>query len=415
MLRLSDKGKHELRIICSFRIIFSFILSLIIGGVVGLAGTGSSISIKESVSFAFSNAARQTDNNKITIISCSSEIKQREEYLDLYFKSLSIWSGFIDKSSFSFFPGFFANAPSDYHYSSNELFGTDKPISLLPSATNTIYENNGLYIHEVWNLNMMFDANVIAGNDDVKYSNFCYIPESSAKRILINKGIQDPTMDDYRSLLGNPVSIDYFDENGHQSLSWIAANIFYEDSNYDFYKDVIGFFIPCYYLNLPSFSSPSVAIGFGRSMFLCDEQIKNLLNLKNNFGDQNYFLSDSDHSLVNNFNYLSLLDAYEHQGFKPLTIILASLFMVVLLSAFNCLFLKRYKSKYILFAALFSVFIACLISWLFALLLPSFYSFSSALLIFVSVFSNLIPYVVFKFILISPRIKGLALYDAYKI
>lgn len=417
MFRLSDIGKYRLRKISSCKIFFSIILNLFVGGIAGFIGTFASTSVQESVSSIFAEAASNTYDKKINFISTSVNFFDKSDFIKLYDFAIQKQRDIYDTRIFSFFPGYFSNSASNdlYHYSSVDIFGSDKPISLLPSFTNSINISNGSYKHEIWDLNMIFDGNVTTSSDGIDTTNFCYISKSSAERMLWNDGIDYPSLEDFKSLTGRSIAVNYTSPSGSENLYWTISNIFYEDDTYIYYKNIIGDFIPCFYLNLPTYSYPSIAIGFGYSSFSCSEQIENYLDLVHFAGNQSLTLIGYNQNIVTESNFEPLLEDYSQRGISQNYIVLMCSIFILLTIILDSLLFRNISCKTILICAMSLLFLSSLISWISILLSENFYSFSALLMILVSTISQTIVGFGFFIIRKNPHYRGRLLYEIFKV
>ena len=388
---------------------FSFSIAL------GVASSASSLSVKEEVSSVFANAAQKSAAKKISVISTSTKIGDRSAYVELFNFARTKMLNSIDLAAFSFFPGYFSNSEaSEYWYSSRSLFGSDEHISLLPSPLNSIIDVEGRFQHEIWYLEMMFNANAVNSIDGINATNFCYIPESAAKRVLEKSGIDDPTRSDYESLLGTSIEIDFCENSNVQTLFWTVANIFLEEEWYGVYENMFGIFLPCY-LGLPTFSCPSISVGFGHSAFVCDSQIKNLLSLEEKFGTQALNIFPYDERLISNSDLTILLDKYVNGGFDYKVVLICYLFAVTILTVVVTMILRRLSSRFILLSGACATILSCLASWIFIFSLSSFSSFSSGIMIFASFPPFLISLLLLNILIIFKPNKTITFYDSFKI
>ena len=415
MIGLSDKGKYFFIKFLSFPILFSILLSLSFSMALGIASSYSSVSVKEEVSSAFAEAAQKSAAKKISVISTSIKIDDRSTYIELFNYARTEMLNSVDLETFSFFPGYFSNSgASESWYSSRSLFGSDEHISLLPAPINSIIDVDGHLQHEVWYLEMMFNANVVSNIDGLNATNFCYLPESAAKRLLERSGIDDPMRSDYESLLGTSIEIDFCENSNVQTYFWTVANIFLEEGWFDVYKNMFGNFLPCY-LGLPSFSCPSIAVGFGHSAFACDSQLKNLLGLDDKFGEQALNLAPYDEMFIDNFDLSLLLDKYVSGGFDYKLVLMCYLLVIIVLTIIVTTLLRRLDLRFILWSGACAMILTCFISWIFVLSFSCFSSFSSGIMIFTSFPPFLIALLLLNIFKLFKPNKSVSFYDSFKI
>ena len=416
VLRLSDKGKFRLNKLFSLRRLLSLLLSCGCGICLGVASTSCSISIKEEVSSIFAQAADQSSSGNINIISTSNEIYDRAGYSDVYNFTQAKMLASVDLDGFYFIPCYVSSSVSEsgFNYSCQMLFDSNTPISILPAYTNSLVAENGVYRHEIWHLSMMFNKNIIKTIDGASGSNFFFISQASADRLLLERGISSPNESDYQSLLGTCVEIDFRDSSGPQSLIWVIANIYFEDEWFGLYQHIFGNFLPCY-VGLPSFSNPSIAVGFGHSAFACNNQIQDLLSLNSSFGNQTLYLVEQNLDVLTSASLPTLLEKYSNTGIGASSIITISIISTILLGVLYAFVFRNDFLLSGLYCLLGTLLLSSLISWVFLLTIPNFYSFSSGILILTSNSSQLISLLVLAIYNISCERKTIPLYDSFKI
>ena len=230
----------------------------------------------------------------------------------------------------------------------------------------------------------MFPDNVIASTDGVKSSNFAYIPLSAANNMLFKEGVSHPVLDDYKSLIGKTVSLDFYDYDtlSHQTLNWCISNIVYEDETSNYFYSRLGNVLFTY-TSLPVFEYPSLFISFGHSRFACKDYL-NLLTSNREFKELTFTIkeqkSESWKPNITNQNINSILSSYQLVGVPIYICLIFYIFVAILFSIiFILLFYKLYykiclMANFVIFSIIIFYFLLdlyCLISGSFVMTIAS--------------------------------------------
>ena len=100
-------------------------------------------------------------------------------------------------------------------------FAPEEEITFIYTNVNSNREFGDHWIHEYYHLELLFKGDYYVPSDCFS---FVYLTETQA-RMLLDR--QDPSLNDYRSLLGQTITI----EMEEQSYSWIICNIVLENNN----------------------------------------------------------------------------------------------------------------------------------------------------------------------------------------
>ena len=322
----SDIAKYRFRRYLSGRNAFYFFAVFLLSFIFGFLSTQSSSFVKEEISNCLASVAESSETKGVHLQFVDSVAGSFDDYTNIYAYSRDLLSWNPNQSHFSVYSGYFANNKyfsDEYSYSSNVIFGDWREISILPSPFNSIVNEGGVFKHEIWGLNLMFSYQIVNSSAGVK-NNFFYLPESAARSILVNKGISDPDLEDFRTLLGStvPIYFQYKEINETIKVDWCVANIIFEDDVFSKFSERFGDFLACN-TRLPSYMLPCISLDFGHSSFA----ISNFLKRINDYfdfssGRYSYSVINVNDSLVNNDNINEMISSFYSDGISISVVII---------------------------------------------------------------------------------------------
>ena len=242
----------------------------------------STNAIQDQVAANFAEAADESETKSLNVLLTSTEIYGRTDYIQLFQTAFDLNQS---NRSTEFFDSYATFCPGNnlfgqnYSYRCPDIYPNVSEMAIFSSPFNSIDDSEeGEFRHEIWNVKFLFSSSVLHSVTEIRSTNFCYIPASSADYILSNRGVESPNVDDYASLLGQTVEVYFLDKNTEteQMMNWCIANIYEEDEQYEFYVSRFGYPLFCY-LGLPSFAYPSISIDIGHSQFMCKDYLSNII------------------------------------------------------------------------------------------------------------------------------------------
>lgn len=282
MIRLSDKGKFRLGKLLSFQSLLYFLLVFFCSCASYFSFYWSNSAAQEQVAAKFAAAAEESDTKSLNILLTSTESSGRTDYTQIFQNALDLYYSNKNREYFDAYATFCPGNNlfgQNYSYRCSDIYPNVSEMAIFSSPFNSMADSDsGESRHEIWNVKFLFSSSVLNSVTEIRSTNFCYIPVSSADYILSNRGVESPTVDDYASLLGQTVEVYFLDKNTEteQMMNWCIANIYEEDEQYDFYVSRFGHPLFCY-LGLPSFAYPSISIDFGHSQFMCKDYLSSIL------------------------------------------------------------------------------------------------------------------------------------------
>lgn len=390
MIRLSDKGKFRLRKLFSFPSLLYFLLVFFCSCASYFSFYWSNSAAQDQVAAKFAAAAEESETKSLNVLITSNEIKSRADYINFFQLGFDLYHSNPNRDKFSAYslysPGnnlFGLN----YVYTCSEIFPDIEELSVFSSPFNSpVTSDEGVLKHEIWGIKLLLSNTVTNSTNGIQSTNFFYIPVSSADRILKKRGVDSPSLDDYSTLLGQTVEVNFVDKNTGQvqTMNWCIANIYEEDEQYDFYVSRFGYPLFCY-LGLPSFIYPSLSIDFGHSQYMCKTYLSNL------FEDKYVPQATASYSVspgidgktsINSQNISSILTDFS-SGYSTF---LCTIAYIIVIALFSLLTYVHVSSNYfysleIVFVSSVSYFLAVFLlfcfCWFFGSVIP-FYSSISA-------------------------------------
>ena len=282
MIRLSDKGKFRLRKLFSYQSLLYFLLVFFCSCASYFSFYWSTSAAQDQVAAKFAEAADESVTKSLNVLLTSKESSGRTDYIQIFQNALDFDRSNRNSVNFDSYAGFYPGNNlfgKNYSYRCPDVYPDASEIAVFASPVNSMADSDsGESRHEIWNVKFLFSSSVLNSVTEIRSTNFCYIPVSSADYILSNRGVESPTVDDYASLLGQTVEVYFLDKKAEseQRMNWCIANIFEEDEQYEFYTSRFGY--PLFsYLGLPSFAYPSISIDFGHSQFMCKDYLSNII------------------------------------------------------------------------------------------------------------------------------------------
>ncbi len=282
MIRLSDKGKFQLRKLFSYQSLLYFLLVFFCSCASYFSFYWSTSATQDRVAAKFAAAAEESDTKSLNVLLTSTESSERTDYIQIFQNALGLHDSNRNRVYFDAYTTFCPGNNlfgQNYSYRCPDIYPDAKEMAVFVSPVNSIDDSDvDEYRHEIWNVKFLFSSSVLHSVTEIRSTNFCYIPVSSADYILSNRGVESPTVDDYASLLGQTVEVYFFDKNTEteQMMNWCIANIYEEDEQYEFYVSRFGYPLFCY-LGLPSFAYPSISIDIGHSQFMCKDYLSKIV------------------------------------------------------------------------------------------------------------------------------------------
>lgn len=416
---ISEKGWPRLMLKAKRYIKYGLVfgLSIILGGLSSFFANYSNLTAKENSSRIIANSAKENELGTTTISFNFPYDRSSESFYNTYQISFDLRYMRVTPGAFDSYNGFFVQNKQfseSYSYSSSDIF-EGGPFSLLVSPANSIIEQNGNYKHEIWDFSLMFDGKVTLNNDGTKTDNFCFITYSSATFYLQKKGIKYPSLNDYKNLLGNKISILFQDykSNNSKNLTWTISNIIKPDDRSEYFEKRLGNFVACY-VGLPTFEYPSFYLDFGHSLFMCGKYLKIISNL-NLPDDISFSVLGKDPSLTDE-SFRVALESYLYSGYSN-SVFVAGLLLVVLIYSICCVFIlisTPLNFKLLLKFEVWILIVSSFLIWTIHLCVASFMSYDSLAFFIISCVPPFIGFLTALFIKKTKKKLSLP-YDVIKI
>ena len=282
MIRLSDKGKFRLRKLFSFQSLLYFLLVFFCSCASYFSFYWSTSATQDRVAAKFAEAADESDTKSLNVLLTSTESSGRTDYIQMFQTAFELNRSNRNAANFDSYAGFYPGNNlfgQNFSYRCPDIYPDVSEMAVFSSPVNSMADSDaGESLHEIWNVKFLFSSSVLSSVTDIRSTNFCYIPVSSADYMLSKRGIESPSNADYASLLGQTVEVYFLNKNTktEQTMNWCIANIYEEDKQYDFYVSRFGYPLFCY-LGLPSFDYPSISIDLGHSQFMCKDYLSSIL------------------------------------------------------------------------------------------------------------------------------------------
>lgn len=272
MLVLSDKGKAKLKGSFSKKTVFGLLVIFLVSLISYFGFSGSKFNQKNLDAITLSSLADTLPEKNLDLVFTFDSVGDSSSFYSFFQKSYMLDNSNRNSDKFGVTPGYIIsnNAFSKrFSYKAPFLFGSDE-VSIFPSPFNSLISEDDGYYHEIWNIKLVFESNVYSNSGSAKSDNYIFLPKSTADNLLLSYGINNPTKDDYKKIIGYPIEIVFNDKgDGHsEEYVWSVINIVEEDSTYFSYINRFGPSMFCANY-LPQYSYPSCAIRFGHSVFSC--------------------------------------------------------------------------------------------------------------------------------------------------
>lgn len=338
MVFLTDKGKYKIRCLFSRHSLIFCVSTIIMGMLSFFCFNVSSSSVKDFVANEFSLTADKQTSKSFNVILNFNEKCTKNDFNDVFNVARNLNLSNRNREKFSIYNAYSPlnkDFSDNYEYTSNELFENGEEIAILPSPYNQIIKrSDGTLSHEIWNISLMFDKNVLTPNDGKEISNFCFISIDCANKILKNRSAKEPIQkSQYESLLGETVEVQFFNKKEGTSniLNWTIANIVLDDEYMSKYHTLSNNILFSYTL-LPSFAYPSIVFEFGHSAFACRYYLE--LFSKEPIMSLGVFsigtsLPNSSDNLVNSSNVSLMYNQFKTGGIDFEICLLAWVFMLL--------------------------------------------------------------------------------------
>lgn len=317
VIKITDRGKYAINNIFSFASVFYLFVIFFCCTISYLCFIFSPSAKIQKISEMFSASSALSPTNSLTVLATEFSNNSLSNFSSLFNISQDLNLTNKNRENYRCYSGFFAGNNlfgSHYAYMCSDLFG-DCELSVFPSPVNTFKDfGDGLFSHEIWNVHAMFEGKATTSVDGTDSENFCFIPQNAANYFLSKQGILNPTVVDYKSLLGRTISITFVDKqhNISKELLWCIGNIIFEDEEYTYFSSRYGLSIFTY-TSLPSYRYASLSFDLGHSPFAIKDFLSKFLN-QYNF-DLNKFcctLSNKmpDDLIINDNNIESALSSF---------------------------------------------------------------------------------------------------------
>ena len=272
VLVLSDKGKAKLKRLFSKKTVLELLIIFVASLTSYFGFYGSKFNQENDDAIALSSLVDTLPEKSLDLVFTFGSVNSNNDFYSFFQKSYLLDKSNRNSDKFDTTPGYVVsnNAFSkNYCYKAPFLFGSEE-VSIFPSPVNSLISTDGGYCHEIWNIKLVFKSNSYSNNGSEKNDNYIFLPKSAADNLLLDYGINNPTEDDYRKIIGYPIEIDFYDKDSGQSKQyvWSVVNIIEEDSTYLSYINRFGPSLFCYNY-LPQYLYPSCVIRFGHSAFSC--------------------------------------------------------------------------------------------------------------------------------------------------
>ena len=355
----------------------------------GTISSFSKMSKMQVASIALSEASKDASDGETTIFVTFPDLNGRSDFQDVYYACSYFKNAKGALINYDSYCGLFSTPGSPFsdHYkiecSDFYLTTEDSGISLLISLANSVNKRGESYVHEFWNLETIFSPDELDGIDT---PNPVFLPSEAADYYLKSKfNIKNPSIDDYRSLLGRQISFSFTDKDNSVTTCVNATirNIFSKSEKATYFFDLFGPFV-CGYSFSPFYKYGGFSLSFSRSVYQNGVYLKKMVSQAENLGNHLYCVSANDNSgLINNENINELISSYVYTShfsyFEIIIFAIPGLFFGIVcywffgrkatrhLSCFSNIFGTLFLSS-IIFSMLGSIIFLNYVSWLYLLI-----------------------------------------------
>lgn len=315
-MNLFEFLKYSLKRIFNKFFVFGLIITSLGFVASGTISSFSKMSKMQVASIALSEASKDASDGETTIFVTFPDLNGRSDFQDVYYACSYFKNAKGALINYDSYCGLFSTPGSPFsdHYkiecSDFYPISANSGVSLLISLANSLNKTGETYVHEFWGLETIFSPDDLNG---IGTPNPVFLPSEAADYYLKSKfNIDNPSVDDYRSLLGEQIAFSFTDKDNSVTtyVNATIRNIFAKSDKATYFFDLFGPFV-CGYSFSPFYKYGGFSLSFSRSVYQNGIYVKKMISQADDLGPHLYSVSANDNSgLINNENINELIKSY---------------------------------------------------------------------------------------------------------